>query len=46
MLNYILSNTFLSNLDQMIPEINATARAESFYRFVDIGERALFLNKN
>ncbi|CAD8075777.1 unnamed protein product [Paramecium primaurelia] len=45
-LNYILSHTFLSNLDQMIPEINATARAESFYRFVDIGERALFLDRN
>ncbi|CAK66138.1 unnamed protein product (macronuclear) [Paramecium tetraurelia] len=45
-LNYILSNTFLTNLDQMIPEINATARAESFYRFVDIGERALFLDRN
>lgn len=30
----------------MIPEINATARAESFYRFVDIGERSLFLNRS
>ncbi|CAD8157650.1 unnamed protein product [Paramecium octaurelia] len=45
-LNYLLSHTFLMNLDQMIPEINATARAESFYRFVDIGERALFLDRN
>ncbi|CAK82689.1 unnamed protein product (macronuclear) [Paramecium tetraurelia] len=45
-LNYLLSHTFLSNLDQMIPEINATARAESFYRFVDIGERALFIDRN
>lgn len=45
-MNYILSNTFLTNLDQMIPEINVTAGAESFYRFVDIGERALFLDRN
>ncbi|CAD8112154.1 unnamed protein product [Paramecium primaurelia] len=45
-LNYLLSKTFLTDLNQMIPEINATARAESFYRFVDISERSLFLNRN
>ncbi|CAD8126292.1 unnamed protein product [Paramecium sonneborni] len=45
-LNYLLSKNFLTDLNQMIPEINATARAESFYRFVDISERSLFLNRN
>ncbi|CAD8125807.1 unnamed protein product [Paramecium sonneborni] len=45
-LNYLFSKTFLTDLNQMIPEINATARAESFYRFVDISERSLFLNRN
>ncbi|CAD8162073.1 unnamed protein product [Paramecium octaurelia] len=45
-LNYQQSKSFLTDLSQMIPEINATARAESFYRFVDISERSLFLNRN
>ncbi|CAD8213537.1 unnamed protein product [Paramecium octaurelia] len=45
-LNFLMSKTFLTDLNQMIPEINATARAESFYRFVDISERSLFLDRN
>ncbi|CAD8075781.1 unnamed protein product [Paramecium primaurelia] len=44
--NYFISDILLSNLAQLVPEINATCRAESFYRFVDNAERSLYLNRN
>jgi len=30
----------------MVPEINATARAESFYRYADNGERSLYMKRD
>lgn len=30
----------------MVPEINATARAESFYRNCDNNERSLYMNRD
>ncbi|CAD8203560.1 unnamed protein product [Paramecium pentaurelia] len=44
--NYFMSDTLLSNLAQLVPEINATCRAEGFYRFVDNAERSLYINRN
>ncbi|CAD8157656.1 unnamed protein product [Paramecium octaurelia] len=41
-----MSDILLTNLAQLVPEINATCRAESFYRFVDNAERSLYLNRN
>lgn len=44
--NYFMSDQLLANLNQMVPEINATARAESFFRLADNAQRSLYLNRN
>ncbi|CAD8125809.1 unnamed protein product [Paramecium sonneborni] len=44
--NYFISDTLLSNLEQLVPEINATCRAEGFYRFCDNAQRSLYINRN
>ncbi|CAD8162069.1 unnamed protein product [Paramecium octaurelia] len=44
--NYFMSDTLLSNLAQLVPEINATSRAEGFYRFSDNAQRSLYINRS
>ncbi|CAD8209105.1 unnamed protein product [Paramecium pentaurelia] len=44
--NYFMSDALLSNLAQLVPEINATSRAEGFYRFADNAQRSLYINRN
>ncbi|CAD8052528.1 unnamed protein product [Paramecium sonneborni] len=43
---YFLSSEMLTNLNQMVPEINSTSYCESFYKFVEGAERHVFLNRD
>ncbi|CAD8043447.1 unnamed protein product [Paramecium primaurelia] len=43
---YFLSSQMLTNLSQMVPEINSTSYCEGFYKFAEGSERHLFLNRD
>ncbi|CAD8048146.1 unnamed protein product [Paramecium sonneborni] len=43
---YFLSSQMLTNLNQMVSEINSTSFCEGFYKFVEAAERHVFLNKD
>ncbi|CAD8126295.1 unnamed protein product [Paramecium sonneborni] len=44
--NYVMSDILFSNIDQLVVEINATCRAEGFYRFSDNAQRSLYIDRN